>query len=82
MSAGFGFDPGILASSIMESMPQNMIKTDLGADPQRLIRIFHDSLEAFEEGMKGDGPAAEALRKKGLEGLNALCMMRSLGVTV
>lgn len=80
--SSFGFDPGILASSIMDSMPQNMIKTDLGADPQRLMRIFHDSLEAFEEGMKGDDPAAEALRKKGLEGFNALCMMRSLGVVV
>lgn len=80
--SSFGFDPGILASSIMDSMPQNMIKTDLGADPQRLMRIFHDSLEAFEAGMSGDGPAAEALRKKGLEGFNALCMMRSLGVTV
>ena len=80
--SGFGFDPSMLASSIMDSMPQNMIKTDLGADPQRLMRIFHDSLEAFEKGMQGDDEAAEALRKKGLEGLNALCMMRSLGVVV
>ena len=80
--SGFGFDPGMLASSIMESMPQNMIKTDLGADPQRLMRIFHDSLEAFEAGMKGTDEASAALRKKGLEGLNVLCMLRSLGVTV
>ena len=80
--SGFGFDPGMLASSIMESMPQNMIKTDLGADPQRLMRIFHDSLEAFEEGMKGNGEQEQALRRKGLEGLHALCMLRSLGVVV
>ena len=80
--SGFGFDPGMLASSIMESMPQNMIKTDLGADPQRLMRIFHDSLEAIEKGMQGDDEEAQALRRKGLEGLNALCLLRSLGVVV
>lgn len=79
-----GIDLSALTQGVMEAMPANAIKTNLGADPQRLMRIFHDSLEAFEEGMKegGEEEHKKLLREKGIHGLHALVLLRSLGVVV